>query len=694
MSRVDTLKAILASSAFDRLSEFKEPALWETMTHDERELLGILFVKQGEKQLQQGDSSVLESFDIASRVAPHSPNIFFQQAVLFSTQGQNMRCLTAASEALRKATEIDPIYFNAWHAWGNVLMRLGLFNDSIDSFVQADEKFRQAEALLPLVDEKYAPHLYWHWGLCWYQMGKYSGEAVDFFRALEKFRQGEDIIDAAEFYNDYGNALVGLATLIGREEMYFEAIDQYEKATRASPLDFEGWHNLGITYQRLYLFSLSKEYFFKADEFFETAADKAPDNDLVWLRWGELYLTAGRTYRDIDRINAAIDKLSRADAIDPDNPYLALRWGEALMNAASYTEDLEKLREAESKIGSALKALPNIWEVWYIYGLCLYEYGRYFASIDYYLKAIERFEQGLRLRSACPSLLQGLAMTNLAIGELQGKKEYIERAAAYFSQAGEACGPLSPQLLSDWGIVLMKLGEMSHDKAHVELAATKFEEAINQRLELQEGEDVELEWLYNYGCAMDFLGDFHDEPIYYEKAVQVLSHVLKHDPEYIHARYNLALALTHLGELNCDIDCFHQSIEHLQIVLEHDTEDELAWNDLGMAFLNLAVLTNDDAQKDNSLFYFAQAEQKLLHAITLGSMPAFYNLACAYALTGRKDDAIHFLEKAEQADVLPYTDDVIHDEWLDNLRDHKAYRMFIARLLNKQEQNDDSNFDD
>jgi tetratricopeptide (TPR) repeat protein len=284
-------------------------------------------------------------------------------------------------------------------------------------------------------------------------------------------------------------------------------------------------------------------------------------------------------------------------------------------------------------------------------------------------------------------------MTNLAIGELQGKKEYIERAAAYFSQAGEACGPLSPQLLSDWGIVLMKLGEMSHDKTHVEQAAAKFEEAINQRMELQEGEDVELEWLYNYGCAMDFLGDFHDEPIYYEKAVQVLAHVLKHDPEYIHARYNLALALTHLGELNCDIDCFHQSIEHLQIVLENDTEDELAWNDLGMAFLNLAVLTNDEVQKDNTQFYFAQAEQKLLHAITLGSLPALYNLACAYALTGRKDDSIHFLEKAEHADALPYTDDVIHDEWLDNLRDHKAYRMFISRLLNKQDQNDDSNFD-
>lgn len=682
----EKFKSILETNAFDQLASYKEPVSWTTLTHDERELLGILFVKQGEHQLLQGDSKILDSFELAIKVAPHSPMVYYRQAMVYATQGQNIRCLKAADAALNKATLLDPGFISAWHSWANILVRIGAFYDDAVYCHQADEKFAQAE-LLAAKEGKHIESLYWHWGVCWFHIGKHSGEAVDFFTSLAKFRQAEENgFSSSEFHNDYGNILVDLACLIGREELFIEAADHYEKATSLSPSNYESWLNLGCTYKRLYEFSGSRDYFHKADECLERAADINQDDPVIWLRWAELYVNVGKICRDIDRLHESFIKFEKSDALEPGNPFVLLRWCEAQIVAASFSENLELLRAAEQKIAHILKAIPSHPEAWHVYGLCLSEFGRYFADDKYYIQAIEKFKQGLLLKESHPLLLHGMALAYFAVSELTDDVEAIESSIQCFKDV-EALGKrLFPQFLNDWGVSLMKLGEMTNDQNCIEEAACKFEEAINGRLDGSDAEEIELEWLYNYGCAMDFLGDFHDEPVYYEKSVQVLTHVLKLDPDYIHARYNLALALSHLGELNSDVDCFHQAIDQFHEVILHDAEDEITWNDYGLALLNLAVLkTADPIHKEKSKDYFEQAEIRLQHSVRLGSLQAYYNLACLYAQTNNPSAAIHYLEKAEHCNALPPPDDVIHDEWLDALRDQPAYRQFISRLINQLE---------
>jgi tetratricopeptide (TPR) repeat protein len=683
MSIRDKFKSILETNAFEELDPYKKPAVWKAMSQDERELLGILFVKQGEQQLEQGDTKVLESFELAKKVAPESAMVYYRQALVYASRGQNIRCLRAAEEALNKATQLDPAFCNAWHSWGNILVRIGLFYDDASYFHQADEKFAQIERLAAKGNAAFSDTLYWHWGICWYHVGKHSGEAVDFFHSLAKFRQAEEREFAnGEFHNDYGNILIDLACLVGREELFIEAVDHYEKAIALTSSNYEGWLNLACTYQRLYNFSGSRDYFHKADECFDRAVDINYDNPVIWHHWAELYVSAGKASRDVERFQESFERFKKADALDPCNPYIMLHWCEAQMLAASYSENLALLREAESKIGVILKAIPQQSEAWHIYGLCLCEFGRYFGSEEYYFQAIEQFKRGLEIKDSHPLLIHGIAAAHCAIGELRSDVAMFEKAIGYFNQAADLGARFFPQFLSDWGVALMKLGEMTNEQSHVEEAALKFEEAINGRLDTFENEDIELEWLYNYGCAMDFLGDFHEEPIYYEKAVQVLSHVLKIDPDYVHARYNLALALSHLGELNNDVECFRKAIEFFHDVLTHDPEDEITWNDCGLALLNLAVLMKDPVHTEKTRELYDQAEVKFQHSIALGSLHAYYNLACLYALTHNLPAAIHFLEKAEQCNALPAPEDVIHDEWLDNLRGQAAYRLFISRLLN------------
>lgn len=686
MSVHEKFKSILETNAFEQLVPYRKPTTWQSMTLDERELLGILFVKQGEFQLQQGDTGVFESFDLAKKVAPKSSMIYYRQALVYASQGQNIRCLRAAHEALDKATQLDSHFINAWHSWGNILVRIGLFYDDAIYFHQANEKFAEVEQLTKNKGAKFDDNLYWHWGICWYHIGKCSGEAIDFFHSLAKFRQAEENgFASGEFQNDYGNILIDLACLVGREELFFEAADRYEKAVSLASSSYEGWVNLACTYQRLYNFSSSKEYFDKADECFERAADMNQENAMVWHRWAELYASAGKVSRDLTYFQQSFEKFKKADAIDPCNPYVMLHWCDAQMLAASFSENLALLREAESKIGLILKAIPQQAEAWHIYGLCLSEFGRYFAAEDYYLRAIEQFKKGLEIKESHPLLMHGIAAAYFSIGELKNDVEALEKSVNYFNQVADLGGCRFPQFLSDWGVALMKLGEMTSERSYIEEAAAKLEEAINSRLDACENEEIELEWLYNYGCAMDFLGDFHEEPAYYEKAIQVLSHVLKIDPEYAHARYNLALTLSHLGELNHDVDCFHKSLDYFNEVLMHDPEDEIAWNDCGLALINLAILVKDPVHPEKTQDLYQQAEVKFQNAIALGNLHAYYNLACLYALMHNPSAAIHYLEKAEQCHTLPASEDVIHDEWLDNLRDQPAYRLFISRLLNHLE---------
>lgn len=232
----------------------------------------------------------------------------------------------------------------------------------------------------------------------------------------------------------------------------------------------------------------------------------------------------------------------------------------------------------------------------------------------------------------------------------------------------------------------MKLAEMTNDPKYVESAIEKFERAINQNAEDPINQECDLEWLYNYGCALDFLGDFTEETCDYERAVQVLSKVLEVDPSYTFARYNLALSLSHLGEHADDVESFQKSLHHFEILLSNDHEDETAWNDWGLTLINYGQLIYDPTHPEQAQNLYEQAEGKLMHAIALGCTQAYYNLACVHALMGHTSVAMHFIERAEVAGVLPGIEAMLHDEWLKNIRDTQEFRHYISLLSNKSDE--------
>lgn len=676
---------ILKSQDFERLVRFKNSECWNAMTPSERDLLGLLFVAQGENQLKKGDRKALDNFEIAAKIAPKNPLIFYRQALAFATQDHNMRCLESACKALQTVVNLDPTFFDAWFSWGKILVRMGIFHSETIYFQDAYLKFSEAYKNSYNATAQVLAECFWQWGLSSHYLGYLSGEACDFHAAIEKYHQAVEYgLQSADFWKDFGDATAELALLIGRKELIIEAIDRYRNVIKANDSDYNGWLGLARCFHRLFESDQDETYFSFANESYARAAELNPHHVDLWLYWGVLYSELGQQKRDAKAFEESLEKFAKADACEPNDSVVLSRWGEAQMLYGALLERGDLLREAESKIVRSLEIHSDNQVAWYLYGTCLNELGDYFFDEHYYLLAIEKFEYALTLNEDNPKLLYGLFLSHYALGDMFSDEEMIQKSLEYAGRVVQNGYPGFPQFWNDWGVALLKLGELTFNQKYVETAIEKFEKAINQHSE-ESRQECNLEWLYNYGCAFDFLGDHTESPNDYEKAVEILSKVIECDPSYTFARFNLALALSHLGDLIDDVESFLKSLHHFEILLTENPEDEATWNICGITLINFAQLLHDPLHPEESRKYFEQSEQKLLQAVALGSTSAFYNLACLYSLRGQLALAMNFIERAEMAGALPTIEALLHDEWLKNLRETAEFRHYLT-LLNKKTQ--------
>ncbi len=678
------LQEILEKEAFESLDSFSHAQDWSVLQHDDRVLLGKLFIKRGENELKNGNVNFQKSFALAEKVAPSNATIFYLKGKAFAAQTNNARCLTSAIEAFEQVVALDPHFFEAYLIWGETLLQEGIFHQNPQFFQRAQQKFQEAQAFLENLPADIEARYFWKWGVSWHLIGLTSEEPFDFHQAIGKYRQAQQLGQrGAAFWQDFAEALVELSELIKQYEFCVEAVEYYHLAVCEDCDNYDHWFRLASCHEKLYDIYGQLQHFELALAAFEVAARSLEPNFFLWVRWGKLYLNASKIHKNNEYAVTSLEKFKKASEIDSEHPILLGLWGEAEMICGIHSEKLELLRSAEQKIIRSIKQIPENPHIWALYGTCLNEIGRYFAEESYFVKAIEKFQHGLSLNEQDPLLWYGLAMAYLSLGEYWGDSQQVENAVFCYQKAHDFGGQQFSQLWNDWGLALMKLTELTNDKKYLEAAIHKFEQVII----FQEGEllhsQYEVESLYNYGCALDFYGDFTEDASYYEKAVTVLTKALQIDPLYSNARFNLATSLAHLGEATADLEALKASVEHFQVILSEDHEDEMAWNDYGLALLNIAELVHESSRPEKSKAYYEEAEQKFMHALALGSTHAFYNLACLHSLQHNHMAAMHYLERAEVSGTLPALDDMLHDEWLENLVETPLFRQFISQISSR-----------
>lgn len=657
------------------------------MKSSEKELLARLFIQHGQDLLPHNEVKAKELFNMAIKIAGENSHLFFLLGKAYLSVEPTETLVAAALELLNHALKLSPKDFEVWIAIAETLVLQGSITADCDSYLQAKWFCEKASTLLPEQQPSAQAAFYFLWGKILFLVGRDSEEAADFMAAKEKFHKAEALgCTDSSFFAEWGDLYSDIALLITREEYYYEAIRCYRRSLQEGNDTADCWFSLGLCYYYLYIPEDSAdlknrdEYFDSAVLCFDNSFKAGSTHNLLWCKWGHLLYEKGKREGLTDLLEECIEKFERASREDPSNFTILFYWAGAEMLLGTVLERIDLLRDAERRFLMCLELQAEKEEVWCLLGNCSYEIGRYFGSTAHYHEAINRFQAGLAINKSSFALWHGMGLVQSSIGETTNDLSMLQKASQCYENSIECGGGLVLQCWNDWGINLMKVAEITHDQDVIEAAIEKFECAIELERSWDPDSESDAELMYNYGCALDSLGEFSGEASCYEKAIQLLTKVVQADPSHLHARYNLAVALAHLGELVIDVECFTRAIDQFEQLIQLDPEDEMAWMEYGAALLTLAMLVHDPIVPQKSEHYFQEAEAKLMHAISLGYVQAYYPLACLYALQNHYDIAMFYMHKAKSCNVLPTVEDMMHDEWLDTLRATEEFQEFIGSL--------------
>lgn len=678
------LEEIFASHEFNRLDSFSDSKEWDHLDAEERELLSLLFVMQGEKQLAEGDSQVLESFRIANCISPDNPRITFRQAIAFSHHSEKIYCLGAACKLFETTVNLKQDFFEAWHGWANTLVHMGTINQDLAPINEALSKYSQAEAFSNHIGTQKLAGFFRDKGLCWYTSGKISGEPHDFKQSILLYQKCVRLgLNTHHFWNDYGNAISELAQLANKTKLMIEAIEMYWKAIKLAPDYYAGWYNLATSLKDLYLIQPQEAYYVFANESFDQLSKLDPQNATVWSKWAELLAFRARIQRDSHTLKESCKRFEIADICEPNHAVILSFWGEALLLLGSWTEDIIILNEALHKIHRSLEIQKDSPKGWFLYGSCQNEIGKYYWDEKHFLEAIEKFRVGLQMNSNEPLLWYGLALASSTLGDLKEDESLVSEASQYFMKAIEVGGRNIPQCWNDWGLALMRLALWTEDKRCLESSINKFEQALRIGSKGSISDPNYVDWLYNLGCAYELLAGYEDDPVIYEKALEIFKKILEQDPTFNAAYFNLACVYSKLSEVTEDIDYALEANKYFEKILQADPEDDQAWNEWGISLINIAELADDPLRPDLSEKFYMEAEKKFVLSASLGNLIAPYHLACLYCLLGNFEASLYFLEKCKQDEALPPIEELLTDDRLVSLHETPQFLSFLSDIEKK-----------
>jgi len=121
--------------------------------------------------------------------------------------------LLLASRHFKISLQLDPLLFDAWVAWGNVLLQLGRFHQEHHFHLEAKEKYQKAIELIRNQPPAIVAELYWDLGIVFSELAERSQEALDWHQSIQAFQLSHSFEEnlPADFWNDFGRACLKFA---------------------------------------------------------------------------------------------------------------------------------------------------------------------------------------------------------------------------------------------------------------------------------------------------------------------------------------------------------------------------------------------------------------------------------------------------------------------------------------------------
>ncbi len=300
--------------------------------------------------------------------------------------------------------------------------------------------------------------------------------------------------------------------------------------------------------------------------------------------------------------------------------------------AATKDENEDLLLQSIEKYKQAIKIKPDMYWAWGNWGNILVRLAMKKKSEELYHDAFQKYETTLKLIPDSDSTLTNWGCAIASLAESKNNNEEIYNQA--FEKYHDAIKLNNDNAMAwyNWGTDLGKLAEAKNlDEQLYNLAFEKYAQAVRVKPDYYEA------W-YNWGTDLSKLADSnnYDEQLY-SQAFEKFAQALRAKPDSYDAMLNWGIALEKLGEAKDSEDFLIEASEKYKEASRSNPRNEKALNCLGT---NLLTRYKKGKDKSNLI----KAIDTLIAAYAI-SEKGLYNLTCAYALNGDRNNALHYLEK-------------------------------------------------
>ena len=656
---------------------------WKNLPLEEKQRLAEEYQLKGEELIAKKSFSAIEFFNAAATLDPENPLLWQRQGHAFLAIGKQKKqekALFLATRNFKLSINLKNDAFVPYYELAQALYILGEKTGEDHYFQSAKENFSKAITLSKNETKDTVAALYWEYAQTFMKLATGSQEAVEIKQAIQAFRMSfaHQTKISVQFWYEYGLALYEMALLINDNRHYLSAIDHFQKALLTNKGFKKAYLAIARVYKELYINTLSEDYFNKASSTYAQFLMHESENADVLLEWAGLLCESGKLSKNLNKLELACQKCLLAYQSKPKNQLIIGQWVEALSLLGAHSNRLDFIQEAEKKIKTVLDPKTENPELYFAYGVCLNAFADYYNDTNYNERAITELKKGLKLNSLSAETYHELANTEVKIGLEYEDSSSLKNAAKYFNKAIDL-KPICPNLTYDFGFLLLELGEKEENQKALEEALFYLETTLKNQ------KDALLnypQWLFAYGRILDLLGDCYDEEnSYYKKALNAFQNVLLINPDYPKVHFHLGLCFSHLGEFSYEKHYYEQAVSFYKLALKQNEEDDVAYLEWGFALINLGQMVQEQTcDKSKAFAYFQEAEQKILKAGSLGNQQAYYHLACLYSLLKRPQEALDLLAKAHQNEVLPSLEELLEDDWLDNLKQLHSFKEFIQTV--------------
>lgn len=649
--------------------------------------LAEAFSHEGEMALLQGElEKAISCFESAVKLDPKNSKLYLSQGLClfdFATTHEDDKGLFLANKKLKMAAALDPHHFDIYRVWGSLLCLMGIQSKEVHYFQEAKEKLLHALSLAKSQESAVLAELQWDIGTVFSHLAQHSQEALDWHQSIQSFELAKSHQESlpADFWIDYGYAQLKLAGALNDVRVFVKAVQAFKKATGLDPKGKDGHYLLAKTMQKLYEHTHDEDHFAEANESFEMACQIESQSYQILSEWAQLLCYTGEKTHNPALLQSGIEKCQTALTFTPNDPLVTCILSECLAHLGHLTERLDLIHQAQhylEQLGEDAEQSP-LYHL--AHGMCLRALGRYFEECDYDYQAIEKFQEGLSIDRTQHRLWHAMASSYAWLAKEEESEESMHLAIRFFHKAIDlhSC----TYYLFDYATTLCQAGELLDQESYIAQSVGEFERLFQKQ---KNALYLHPQWLIKYGYALDLLGNFQEEAPLYEKAIDIFLHVLTLDPDAKDVHHYLALTLSHLGELTEENIQFERALHHYRQAFKQQEDNDTILLDWAVTLINLALHCPFNSEAE---LIYRDAEKKMETVLRLGNTQAYYHLACLYSLTFEFDKSIYYLEKAKSAKSCPSLEELLEDEWLEDVRATSAFHTFVQQLSQTQNFHDE-----